>query len=106
MQTRQEIIQSLQRATQSLSVEDLCELQRFAEYLIDNQLNKDGARLSIHELPTQHNQQTSILITYVLQRSHLISMINRLAHIILHAEGLSPGDKLEAQEAIKKASWI
>jgi hypothetical protein len=33
-------------------------------------------------------------------------MVNHLANIILRAETLSPNDKLEAQEAIKKASWI
>ena len=105
MQTRQKSMQSLLRITQELSDEDLYELQRFAEYLINTQ-PKDGARLSIHELPSQQQKQTSVLITYVLQRSHLISMVNHLANIILHSETLSPSDKLEAQEAIKKASWI
>jgi hypothetical protein len=104
MPTKQTLIQSLQRTAQELRDEDLIELQRFADYLINTQ-PKDGARLSIHELPSQH-QQASVLISYVLQRSHLISMVNHLANIILHAETLSPSDKLEAQEAIKKASWI
>lgn len=105
MPTRQILIQSLQRTAQELPDEDLIDLQRVAEYLINTQ-PKDGARLSIHELPSQHNQQTSVLITYVLQRSHLISMVNYLANIILNAEAMSPSDKLEAQEAIEKASWI
>lgn len=105
MPTRQNLFQSLQKTAQELSDEDLYELQRFADYPINIQ-PKDGARLSIHELPTQQKQQTSILISYVLQRSHLISMVNHLANIILHAETLSASDKLEAQEAIKKASWI
>ena len=105
MPTRQNLFQSLQKTARELSDEDLYELQRFANYLINTQ-PKDGARLSIHELPSQHNQQASVLISYVLQRSHLISMVNHLANIILHAETLSPSDKLEAQEAIKKASWI
>lgn len=105
MPTRQNLFQSLQKTAQELPDEDLYELQRFAEYLINTQ-PKDGARLSIHELASQHNQQTSVLITYVLQRSHLISMVNHLANIILHAETMSPSDKLEAQEPIKKASWI
>jgi hypothetical protein len=89
---------------QELPDEDLIELQRFADYLINTQ-PKDGARLSIHELPSQH-KQTSVLISYVLQRSHLISMVNHLAKIILHAETMSASDTLEVQEAIKKASWI
>ena len=105
MPTRQYLFQSLQKTTQELSDEDLYELQRFANYLINTQ-PKDGTRLSIHELPPQHNQQASVLISYVLQRSHLISMVNHLANIILHSETMSPSDKLEAREAVKKASWI
>ena len=104
MPNRQKSVQALLKIAQELPDEDLIELQRFAEYLINTQ-PKDGARLSIHELSSGH-QQTSVLITYVLQRSHLISMVNHLANIILHAETLSASDKLEAQEAIKKASWI
>ena len=62
--------------------------------------------LDIHELPAQHDRQSSLLITYILERSRLISMVNHLADIILHAENLSANDKWEAQEAVKKASWI
>ena len=104
MPNRQKLMQSLLRITQDLSDEDLYELHCFADYLINTQ-PRDGTRLNVHELPSQH-KQTSVLITYVLQRSHLISMVNHLANIILHAEASSPSDKLEAQEAIKRASWI
>ena len=102
MHTKQILIHSLQMTAQNLCEDDLHELQRFADYLIHTE-PKDGARLSVHQISVQ---QTSVLITYVLQRSHLISMVNHLANIILRAEGLSASDKLEAQEAIKKASWI
>ena len=105
MPSRQLLIQSLQKAAQKLTEEDLLELQRFAEYLTSAQ-PKDGARLNIHELPAQHDQPSSLLITYILERSRLISMVNHLANIILHAENLSANDKWEAQEAMKKASWI
>lgn len=105
MPTRQMLMQSLQKAAQKLTEEDLLEMQRFAEYLANAQY-KDGTRLGIHELPAQHDQQSSLLITYILERSRLISMVNHLADIILHAESLSASDKWEAQEAIKKASWI
>ena len=98
-------MQTLIAIAQELPDEDLCELQRFAEYLINIE-PMDGARLHIQQLPAQHHQQTSVLITYVLQRTHLISMVNHLANIILHAESMSPSDKLEAQETIKKVSWI
>jgi len=105
MVIRQQAIQSLQKAAQELSDEDLYELQRFADYLTNTE-RKDGARLSIDELLAQHEQQTSVLISYMLQRSRLISLVNRLANIIIYAETVTPREKLEAQEAIKKARWI
>lgn len=105
MPTRQNLFQSLQKTAQELSLEDLYELQRFADYLIHTQ-PKDGARLSIHEFSAQRTQQTGVLISYMLQRSRLISLVNHLANIILHAETLSASEKLEAREAIKKATWI
>lgn len=87
MPSRPKLMQSILRTTKELSDEDLDELQCFADYLINSHPSGD-ARLTIHELPSQH-KQTSVLITYILQ-----------------AEASSPSDKLEAQEAIKKASWI
>ena len=105
MRTRQLLIESLQKAAQKLTEEDLLELQRFAEYLA-NAEPKDGARLRIHELPAQYDQPSSLLITYILERSRLISMVDHLANIILRAENLSANDKWEAQEAMKKAGWI
>ena len=105
MPTRQMLIQSLQKAAQELPEEDLLEIQRFAEYLANAQ-HQDGARPGIHGLPAQHDQQSCLLITYILERNRLISMVNYLADIILHAESLSTNDKWEAQEAMKKANWI
>lgn len=102
---KQEMIESLKNTAEKLPDDDLEEIRLYAEYLISKK-PEVGAHLGIHEFLEQHEEHARLMISFILQRSRLISMVNRLARIILETKNVDDIDRLEAEEAIKKATWI
>ena len=105
MSSRQTSIDSLTAITEKLSDKDVRELQGYAYYLFAKHC-KQESHIHVNELLMQHDENTKLLVTYILQRSRLISMVNQMAHIILRNQTSSETDRCEAQESMKKANWI
>jgi hypothetical protein len=105
MQNKPELIESLKNIAEKLPEDDLEEIRLYAEYL-NTKRPKVGAHVGIHEFLEQHEGHARLMISFILQRSRLISMVNRLAKIVLETKIVSDIDRSEAEEAIEKANWI
>src|SRR5262245_23815050 len=104
MQTKPELIESLKHVTEKLPEDDLQEIRVYAEYLNAKRLEL-GAYIGIDEFLEKHEEHARLMLGIILQRSRLISMVNRLAQIILSAKNVSDMHRAEAEEALKKVSW-
>jgi hypothetical protein len=88
MQNKPELLESLKTVAEKLPEDDLKETQLYAEYLISKRPYV-AEHVGIHEFLEQHEEHGRLMISLILQRSRLISMVNRLAQIILEAKNVS-----------------
>ncbi|MEW6404716.1 MAG: hypothetical protein AB1649_23210 [Chloroflexota bacterium] len=105
MQNKSELIESLKNVAEKLSEHDLQEIRLYAEYL-NTKRPGAGEHVGMHEFLEQHEEHGRMIITFILQRSRLIATVNRLAQIILSAQNVNDIHRSEAEEAIKKVTWI
>jgi len=98
-------MRALQDTAQQLSEEDLREISTYAEYLVTKQMNQES-HIHVNELVMQHEENSRLLITFILQRSRLISILTHLADIIVRAATIGEQEKHEAQTAMQTANWI
>jgi hypothetical protein len=84
---------------------DIRKVQDYMEYLVARR-SRQEPQVSMTELRLQNNEATDLMLTIILQRGHLISMVNHLANIIVQNENMKSEDKLEAQKAVNKANSL
>jgi hypothetical protein len=98
-------IESITTVLHNFCENDLQKIQDYMEYLVARRSGQEP-QVSMNELRLQNNEATDLMLTIILQRGYLISMVNDLANIIFQSENMKSENKLEAQKAVNKANSL